>query len=113
MVHPRDSAHESMGTWFVSVLVACIPLSSAPAVAGETELISVGASTGEAIGSSALRGADTLSADGRYVVCRSAKYGLVPGDTNRAGDIFVRDRWLATTRRVSVAPRRYAIQRVE
>ena len=88
----------------VSVVAATIlALAATAAAAGETELISVHAFTGEAAGQSALRGADTVSADGRYVVFQSRKYSLVPADTNRLGDIFVRDRWFGTTRRVSVA----------
>jgi Tol biopolymer transport system component len=44
-----------------------------------------------------------LSADGRYVVFRSYASTLVPGDTNNASDVFVRDVLLGTTERVSVA----------
>jgi Tol biopolymer transport system component len=87
----------------LTALAALFVLHGSPAIAGETELISVGVSTKAAIGASALRGADTMSADGRYVVFQSARYGLVYGDTNRLADIFVRDRWLGMTRRVSVA----------
>lgn len=43
-----------------------------------------------------------LSGDGRFVAYESLADNLVPNDTNRATDIFVRDRWLGTTRRVSV-----------
>jgi Tol biopolymer transport system component len=72
-------------------------------LAAAAELISVHAFTGEAAGHSALRGVDTISDNGRYVVFQSSRYSLVRGDTNRLADIFVRDRWLQTTRRVSVA----------
>jgi Tol biopolymer transport system component len=44
-----------------------------------------------------------LSGDGRYVGFRSRADNLVPGDTNEALDVFVRDRATAETRRVSVA----------
>ncbi len=44
-----------------------------------------------------------LSADGRYAVFSSAASNLVPGDTNSARDLFVRDRVAGTTTRVSVA----------
>ncbi|MBK7645473.1 MAG: PD40 domain-containing protein [Planctomycetes bacterium] len=43
-----------------------------------------------------------VSADGRYVVFRSFALDLVPGDTNAAWDIFVRDRETQTIERVSV-----------
>jgi len=45
----------------------------------------------------------TISADGRYVVFRSAASNLVSGDTNSRPDIFVRDRQTNQTSRVSVA----------
>jgi hypothetical protein len=43
-----------------------------------------------------------ISADGRYVAFFSAATNLVPGDTNGAADIFVRDLQTGTTARVSV-----------
>jgi Tol biopolymer transport system component len=43
-----------------------------------------------------------MSADGRFVAFQSDATNLVPGDTNGAPDIFVRDRQLGTTTRVSV-----------
>ncbi|MFO0903170.1 MAG: hypothetical protein U0939_09235 [Pirellulales bacterium] len=45
----------------------------------------------------------SLSADGRYVAFLSYASNLVAGDTNNAGDIFVRDLGAGTTSRVSVA----------
>jgi Tol biopolymer transport system component len=45
----------------------------------------------------------SLSADGRYVAFASASGHLVPGDTDLAVDVFVRDRVRGSTRRVSVA----------
>jgi Tol biopolymer transport system component len=44
-----------------------------------------------------------LSADGRFVAFRSTASNLVPGDTNRVQDVFVRDRRAGTTTRISVA----------
>ena len=44
-----------------------------------------------------------ISGDGRYIVFTSAASNLVAGDTNAVQDIFVRDRTLATTKRISVA----------
>ncbi|MFZ1428317.1 MAG: hypothetical protein WAS21_16270 [Geminicoccaceae bacterium] len=46
----------------------------------------------------------SLSADGRFVAFDSLATNLVPGDTNDAADIFVRDRKLGTTRRASLGP---------
>jgi Tol biopolymer transport system component len=43
-----------------------------------------------------------ISADGRFVAFASDATNLVPGDTNGALDIFVRDRLNGTTERVSV-----------
>jgi Tol biopolymer transport system component len=43
-----------------------------------------------------------ISADGRFVAFASAASNLVPGDTNGAEDLFVRDRLLGVTTRVSV-----------
>ncbi len=45
----------------------------------------------------------TISSDGRYVAFTSIATNLVPGDTNRSDDVFVRDRKLGITRRVSVS----------
>lgn len=44
-----------------------------------------------------------ISADGRFVAFESDASDLVPGDTNAARDIFVRDTVRSTTSRVSVA----------
>ena len=44
----------------------------------------------------------SASADGRYIAFASLAGNLVAGDTNEARDLFVRDRQLGTTERVSV-----------
>ncbi len=44
-----------------------------------------------------------ISADGRYVVFESNASNLVPEDTNGVSDVFLRDRQLNTTIRVSVS----------
>jgi len=44
----------------------------------------------------------TISADGRYVAFESRATNLVSGDTNTNRDIFVRDRQLGVTERVSI-----------
>jgi Tol biopolymer transport system component len=94
-------------------------------VDGRTELVSVSSSGKQAIadtdprakqpalnpnpkmgegfgGRSGDRPFATLSWDGRYVAFGSTAPNLVPGDTNHAYDVFVHDRVLRTTERVSV-----------
>jgi len=44
----------------------------------------------------------SISADGRYVAFQSYANNLVPNDTNGTRDIFVHDRFNATTERISV-----------
>ncbi|MBK7645308.1 MAG: PD40 domain-containing protein [Planctomycetes bacterium] len=44
-----------------------------------------------------------ISADGRFVAFKSSSTNFVPGDTNGAEDIFVRDRQLGTTECASVS----------
>ncbi|HME72280.1 MAG TPA: hypothetical protein VKM54_20800, partial [Myxococcota bacterium] len=43
-----------------------------------------------------------ISANGRYVAFISFASNLVPGDTNGVPDVFVRDRQIGTTRRITV-----------
>jgi Tol biopolymer transport system component len=47
--------------------------------------------------------ATSMSADGRYVVFTSEASNLVPGDTNKATDVFVHDLQTGQTTRVSVS----------
>lgn len=65
---------------------------------GVTELVSV--ATDGTIGTGTN---PAISADGRYVVFVSSSSNLVPNDTNGFTDIFVHDRLVDTTERVSVA----------
>lgn len=46
--------------------------------------------------------APAISADGRFVAFESLGSSLVPGDTNECSDVFLHDRELSTTVRVSV-----------
>jgi Tol biopolymer transport system component len=71
---------------------------------GTTRRVSIANSGVQASHSSTHTGsnAPAMSADGRYVVFHSDAANLVSGDTNHAFDIFVRDRRLHRTRRVSV-----------
>jgi Tol biopolymer transport system component len=67
---------------------------------GATERVSV--ATGGAQADDGSSGA-SISADGRFIAFVSGADDLVAGDTNALGDIFVRDRRLGATERVSVA----------
>lgn len=67
---------------------------------GNTELISLSSSGVQANTSCHFRPA--ISSDGRFVVFSTMASNLVPNDTNGEYDVFVRDRQLATTTRVSV-----------
>jgi Tol biopolymer transport system component len=66
---------------------------------GTTELVSV--STGGAQADDHCDAA-FVSADGRFVVFVSIASSLVAGDTNGGVDVFLRDRQLSTTERISV-----------
>ncbi len=68
---------------------------------GTTELVSVATGGAQANGDSGWYGL-SISADGRYVAFTSVASNLVPGDTNGAWDVFVRDRLSGTTERVSI-----------
>jgi len=71
---------------------------------GQTERVSVSSDGDEPNGESWLDAARcVISADGRFVTYTSVAYNLVPGDTNAAIDIFVRDRLAGETQRVSVS----------
>jgi Tol biopolymer transport system component len=67
---------------------------------GTTERVSLAMGGGEGNDESF---APSVSADARFVAFISAASNLVPGDTNNAYDVFVCDRLLGTTERVSVA----------
>ena len=67
---------------------------------GTTRRVSVGSGGVQGNG---LSFGPAISADGRFVAFESDATNLVPGDTNDASDIFVRDRQTGTTRRVSVS----------
>jgi Tol biopolymer transport system component len=68
---------------------------------GAVELASVSSSEGQVVAQSCF-GRPAISADGRFVAFESDAAGLVPNDTSGNSDVFVRDRVLGTTERVSV-----------
>ena len=72
---------------------------------GKTERVSV-TSAGRQAGADRTNNgsnAPVISADGRYVAFHSADSNLVPHDTNRTSDIFVRDQKTGRTSRISVS----------
>lgn len=72
---------------------------------GTTERISLDSSGAEANGFSYFGTyGSSISEDGRYVVFQSNATNLIAGDTNGIDDVFVRDRSLGITERVSVDP---------
>ncbi len=68
---------------------------------GRTERVSLGPGGRQADGSSSFA---SISADGRFVAFISRASNLVSNDTNGELDVFVRDRKLGTTERVSLGP---------
>lgn len=96
----RSPAHSGfVGPWALTVALVCGGLGS-EAVAQTTERISVSTAAAQGDGPSLLHG--VLTPDGRFVAFQSEATNLVTGDTNGARDVFVRDRSLGTTTRVSV-----------
>jgi VCBS repeat-containing protein len=69
---------------------------------GRTTLISVSPSGASGDG---WDGDPSVSADGRYVAFASNSSNLVPGDTNDANDVFVRDVLRGVTKKITVPPR--------
>lgn len=70
-------------------------------VANQTELISVSTVGGPG---DSISGSPAISNDGRYVAFWSVSSDLVVDDTNNSTDVFIRDRQLGTTTRISVGP---------
>ena len=72
---------------------------------GSTTRVSVASDGSQADGDSRVEGslARCLSPDGRYVVFSSLATNLVPNDTNGVKDVFLHDRVLGRTERISVA----------
>lgn len=69
-------------------------------VTGDTSRVSISTGGNQA---NAHSGAVSISGDGRYIAFESAASNLAGGDTNGHEDVFVRDRDLKETTRVSVA----------
>jgi Tol biopolymer transport system component len=86
------------GSGFVA---GALSVEASDASGSPAELVSRG--TGGGVGTGGPSLSPDLTPDGRFVAFDSAATDLVAGDTNGKHDIFVRDRVLATTSRVSVA----------
>jgi Tol biopolymer transport system component len=87
----------------LATLAVAVPVALA-ASAARTRRVDVSSSGAQATGGSAFTPTgNAISANGRIVAFSSAATDLVPGDTNAAYDVFVRDRPNHTTRRVSVS----------
>lgn len=84
----------------VTTAVALIASHACLAQQGGTWRVSVSSGGAEANGGS---WEPSISSDGRFVAFQSQAANLVPNDTNNATDVFVRDRLLSTTERVSVS----------
>ncbi|MEO7936216.1 MAG: hypothetical protein ABIR27_08150 [Dokdonella sp.] len=86
----------SLRTFFMALVVAILasPIAQVDAV----ERISVATGGGQANSQSRF---PAISGNGRYVVFTSDASNLVSGDSNAAADIFLRDRLLGTTTRIS------------
>jgi uncharacterized repeat protein (TIGR01451 family) len=75
---------------------------------GTTERVSVSSAGRQSDADSGFlngMGGPSISADGRYVAFDSEGTNLVKGDTNGTADVFVRDRLLGTTERISAGTR--------
>ena len=88
--------------WAAVLAVVLCGIAVGPAVGDLTERVSVSTSGEQANEVCADNGGFAISADGRYVAFTADATNLVPGDTNGCRDIFVRDRLLGITERVSV-----------
>jgi Tol biopolymer transport system component len=88
------------GVCCIGILIA---MSSGTAAAQVIERISVSSAEVEANGDSFSPRYDGVSADGRFVVFESDATNLVAADGNGLRDVFLRDRHLGTTIRVSEA----------
>ena len=96
MVRSRRSAASGRSTQWLPLLAA---IGASAAAAQTTERASVATDGSEA---NHHVFAPAVSCDGRFVAFLTTASSLVPGDTNGAGDVFVRDRLTGVTERVSL-----------
>jgi Tol biopolymer transport system component len=107
---PGSRAGVRLGAWAcVAVVAVPVPAASATSATADPEApgtatrqVSVGLDGAPAGGTSEF---PAISGDGRYVAFSSDAANLVPGDTNDATDVFVRDLRTGRTTRASVDSR--------
>ena len=103
--YPAISADGQVVSFYSSAHLVLVDANQAPDVfvripaTGQTERVSVSTEEAQANSGSYY---SALSKTGRYVAFVSYASNLVPDDTNGESDVFVRDRTLGTTERVSV-----------
>lgn len=85
--------------WILAAL--CVLVVDVSVVTAQQSRISLSSSGGEGNHAST---AAAVSANGRFVAFQSLADDLVANDTNHATDVFLRDRVLGTTARISVGP---------
>src|SRR5438309_4344962 len=86
------------------LLASSVSLDAVAAAGPLTELISRSSSGAQGTRSSVFVGPQAVSDNGRDVVFSSDSEGLVPGDTTRYDDVFLRDRQSSTTTLISARP---------
>ena len=96
----QEETMRHLGLGWIGIVVA---VTACTASAQVIERVSVSSDEVEANGDSFIPAHDGVSADGRLVVFESYATNLVPADGNGLRDVFVRDRLLGTTTRVSEA----------
>lgn len=90
-----------LGAGWIGIMIV---VTACTAAAQVIERVSVSSGEAQANGDSFSPLYDSVSADGRFVVFESDATNLVPADDNGLRDVFVRDRLLGTTIRVSEVP---------
>ncbi|MCJ7754068.1 MAG: hypothetical protein MUP13_05860 [Thermoanaerobaculales bacterium] len=96
----QEETMRHLGVGWIGILIG-VTAGSAPAQV--IERVSVSSTEVEANGDSFAPVYDGVSESGRFVVFESDATNLVAGDNNELRDVFVRDRLLGTTIRVSEA----------
>ena len=96
----QEETMRHLGVGWIGILIA---VTAGTAAAQVIERVSVSSAEVEANGDSISPVYDGVSEDGRFVVFESDATNLVPADGNGLRDVFVRDRLLGTTTRVSEA----------
>jgi Tol biopolymer transport system component len=86
----------------IAAALSVISMLAATGRAQLTELVSI-AADGTSPPNGMAYTSVSITPDGRFVAFTSGASNLVPADTNVVGDVFVRDRWLATTELISIS----------